>query len=126
MINTRDTRPGTTRKLQEERLAVQVAMKRSHPERDDEECGECMAPVPQTQTIAQIVRFADREATLHERITDLEVRLQPVTRESFPDENCGAMARERLVPYAELLCHSNDSLDGAIARINSLLDRLEV
>jgi hypothetical protein len=90
------------------------------------EVGSISAPTAASQVEAQLITLSERAGELLQRIGDLSARLAPVSREEDPGDNKEGMPREILVPIAERIALTVDTLDDTLNTLASALRRLEI
>ena len=79
------------------------------------------------QVVSEVSRFQRLTKSAHEITTELEKRLQSVLRDVPPsDKTSGGNIAELKVGLASVLATENDDLEFLIAKISSILDRLEI
>lgn len=84
---------------------------------------------PQGQVAEQAETHHKLSAVLQDKINALEQRLSPYLRDSVPEPpspTTAGMIAPSLVRFAEHIRLANDNVGGSIARIDSILERLEI
>lgn len=85
---------------------------------------------PKPQRLGQISEQAERLAknveTLHAVIGDIEARLATVLQPNTPMDPQGGQPAQPLVGFAEALRDRNSGIEAAVARLQSIFNRVEL